>query len=126
MTNQKTIARVAKVTVYALTLCDHASWKKASDFWRLRLPDEQRAALAWAALKSLEPDQARQVFETAHVGAGYPDPAFMNVMSDARWWASLATSNELKAYCVAAHEAMQPRDQEAFLVWASENMRVAA
>ena len=57
---------------YALTLGDFAGWAAASAVWAVRLTAEERAALAWAALKSLEPEQAEAVAET--VFGVQPDP----------------------------------------------------
>ncbi|WP_138058735.1 hypothetical protein [Sulfitobacter pontiacus] len=47
--------------------------------------------------------------------AGYPIPTFLSVMSDARWWASIASRDERKAYALAAFEALAISDQSAFL-----------
>lgn len=46
---------------------------------------------------------------------GDPLPPFMGIMASARDWAAWACRAELKAYALAAYEAMNPRDQAAFL-----------
>ena len=74
-----------------------------------------RLALAFAALTSLDPDDATLAAESVIGAAGSPLPPFLAPMDDARFWASLATRRELKAYALASFEAMQPADQAAFL-----------
>ena len=62
----------------------------------------------------------------ASIGAaGAPLPPFLCGMDEARAWASFATSSEVKAYALAAFEAMRPKDQAAFFRLISE-MEVAA
>jgi len=76
---------------------------------------EERASLAWAALRSLDtPEQAEQVAKAVLSFADYPLPSFLNPMPDARLWASCASTEELKAYALAAHDSMTVRDQMAF------------
>lgn len=121
------INRVARSVGYALRLgtgLEH--WLRVALIFRARLTPQERADLAVSALRSLEPDDAAQVFEFACPFADYPVPTLDNVMSSARWWASLANTTELKGYAVAAFEAMTPDDQADFLRWASEQRRAAA
>jgi len=47
--------------------------------------------------------------------AGQPTTGFGPIMAEAREWAVWATRAELKAYALAACEAMNGRDQAAFL-----------
>lgn len=47
--------------------------------------------------------------------AGEPSVGFGPIMAEARDWAAWASRDELKAYCLAAYEAMSGRDQAAFL-----------
>lgn len=46
---------------------------------------------------------------------GAPIPTIGSIMAEARDWAAWACRAELKAYCLASFEAMNPRDQAAFL-----------
>ncbi|MDP5307573.1 hypothetical protein [Paracoccus spongiarum] len=46
---------------------------------------------------------------------GEPEIGFGSIMAEARDWAEWATRAERKAYCLAAYEAMNGRDQAAFL-----------
>lgn len=120
------INRVAHSVSRALTLGTNIeTWLGVALIFRARLTPQERAALAVSALRSLEPSDAAQVFEFACPSAGYPS-TLDNLMRDARWWASFATEDELKAYSVAIHESMTPDDQANFLRWASGQGRVAA
>ena len=101
-------------------------WQGVALIFRARLTPQERAALAVSALRSLEPSDAAQVFEFACPFADYPLPTVNNVMSSARWWASLADATELKGFAVASFEAMAPNEQAYFLRWASEQRGAAA
>ncbi|SNR59083.1 hypothetical protein SAMN06265378_110112 [Paracoccus sediminis] len=46
---------------------------------------------------------------------GDPLPPFLGIMASAHDWAAWACRAELKAYTLACYEAMNPRDQAAFL-----------
>ena len=74
-----------------------------------------RVVLAFAALASLDPDDAALTAEAVIGAAGSPLPTFLAPLDDARFWASLANRQELKAYALASYEAMRPGDQAAFL-----------
>lgn len=106
--------RMARAIGFCLTLGNFDAWAKFSHLAALHMADEERAALAWAALRSLSPDQARATAAAALRPSGDPLPAFLGGMHDARFWASIASRAELKAYAVAAHDAMSTRDQVAF------------
>ncbi len=107
--------RMARVIGYTLTIGGADAWAGFTTVTRARLTVEERAALAWAVLRSLDtPEQAGQVAKSVLSFADYPLPTFMNPMPDARLWASCASAEELKAYALAAHDAMTVRDQMAF------------
>lgn len=118
--------RTGRALVCALTLGDYSAWMGLAKVLHLRLTEKERAALCFAATKSLTSDQAGEVFATAYPHAGNPLPPIDNVMHDARWWAGFATEYELKAYAVSIHEAMADEGKAAFLDWASQNGRRAA
>lgn len=86
--------------------------------WRARLSKEERAALAWSALKSLDPENAVIVAEAAIGRAGHPLPPFLAPMDEARWWSEIANRRELKAYCAASFDALSKSDQDAFISYA--------
>ncbi|SLN20108.1 hypothetical protein ROJ8625_00715 [Roseivivax jejudonensis] len=123
MTEQRSLSKlmrrehlgVTKMLGYTLTLGDYEDWARFSDFLAARASDEVRAALAWAALRSLEEPLAEAVAATVLGSSDGPLPAFLDPMSDARFWASVASRRELKAYASAAFEALCIRDQSAFL-----------
>ncbi len=110
---------------YCLTLGTSDAWADFSALAVLRLSDEERAALAFAALCSLEPAHAERTAAAVIGEAGCPLPAFLSPMDDARFWASIAGRSELKAYVLASYEALSPKDQAAFFRHISE-MEVAA
>ncbi|MDP2739055.1 MAG: hypothetical protein Q8O82_10255 [Pseudorhodobacter sp.] len=103
---------------YCLTLETPDAWNGFSLVASLRLTPNERAALAFAALNSLEPDEAEMTAAAAIGSAGAPLPPFLGGMDEARFWASYANPAELKAYTLAAFEAMQAKDQAAFLDYA--------
>jgi hypothetical protein len=113
--------RAAGMVLAALTLADDSPelWHDAAFVLRVRLTEDERIGLAFAALRALDPEPRERVFEAAHWGevtwAGAPLPAFGTEMEDARWWASIASRRERKAYCLACFEAMPPADQQGFL-----------
>ncbi|WP_201152207.1 hypothetical protein [Rhodovulum sulfidophilum] len=108
----------ARLLAAALTLEDFGGWAA-------RLTARERASLAYAALRSLEPEQAEMTAATVLRAAGAPMPPFLRGMEEARFWASLANRAELKAFALASFEAMAPHDQTAFLRHISE-IEVAA
>ena len=123
----KNINRVARSVGRALRLgTGREHWKRVALIFRARLTPQECAALLYASARSLEPGDAAQVFDFACPSAGYPPPTLDNIMHDARWWASFATEDELKAYSVAVYDAMSPEGQAAFLEWASQHGRRAA
>ena len=106
---------------YTLTLGGYDAWEIFSLVAMARMTPEERAALAWAALRSLDtPEQAELVAESVLKFADYPLPPFLSPMDDARWWASFASLKERKAYALAAYEALPPREQMAFRKHISE------
>ena len=50
--------RAGNVLTYVLVLGDYQSWQAASALWATMLSNKERAALAFAALKSLPYEQA--------------------------------------------------------------------
>ncbi len=53
--------RAARMLGYALTLNNEATWWKLSALYLATLTPKERAALAWAALWSLDDDEAAMV-----------------------------------------------------------------
>ncbi|MCR9061813.1 MAG: hypothetical protein NXI02_31100 [Rhodobacteraceae bacterium] len=109
------LQRVAKATAFAIYLNHFDAWDGLTTVLFARLSAQERATLAWAALRSLEPEVAEKVSETVLGRSNKPLPPFLDPMADAAWWAAVATSNELAAYCLAAFKAMPKNRKIAFL-----------
>ncbi|KPN62097.1 hypothetical protein AKJ29_07375 [Aliiroseovarius crassostreae] len=113
--------RMSRMMGYTLTLGGYDAWEGFSLVAMARMTPEERAALAWAAMRSLDtPEQAELVAESVLKPADYPLPTFLSPLADARWHASLATTKERKAYALAHYEALSPREQMAFRKHISE------
>lgn len=106
--------RMAKMLGYALVTDSDYGWNAFSLVAAVRLKLSERASLAFATLTSLDAETAYNVVEAAIKHAGYPLPTFLDPMTEAREWASLATRAERKAYALAAYEALSVEDQIAF------------
>ncbi|MFD1341469.1 hypothetical protein [Litorisediminicola beolgyonensis] len=116
--------RAARSLGCALTLDTYEAWRDFSTISALRLTDVERAKLAWAALKALEPEQAEIVANTVLGGAGMPIAPLFDELGEAATWVTFASETELDAYCTAAFEAMTEERRKAFLAYA--NGRAAA
>lgn len=110
--------RASAMVGFALTLGDFEDWAAAALVLRARLNPKERAALAWAALRSLEDEEAEAVARHYFAGAGMPAPALFDAKDEAALWAVAATPRELRAYAGAAFREMRPADRRAFLSWA--------
>ncbi len=118
--------RMSRMIGYTLTLGDADAWAGFTTVAMARLNVEERAALAWAALRALDTtEQAEQVAEAVLSFADYPLPTFLSAMDDARWWVSFASLKERKAYALAAYEALPFQEQMAFRNHISEMEIVA-
>jgi len=102
---------------YALTMHDYETWEAASAVWQARLTPEECAALAWAALRSLDRDHALDVTEAVLDGAGAPLPPFINPMGEATFWAAIASPEALRAYTLATFNRLPPEAQADFLAY---------
>ena len=111
-------ASAARMVGHALTLADFDGWAGAVTVLRARLAATERAALAWAALRSLDADDADTVARHYLLGAGMPAPTFDEAKGEAALWAASAAKRELRAYAGAAFKAMARADRTTFLDWA--------
>ena len=106
--------RMSRMLGYSLLRGTPDAWVDFSIVARARLSIVERAGLAVASLRSL-PDVLALDTAAAAIGmAGDPLPPFLGGMEDARSWASWASPVELKAYALAAFEAMSAKDKAAF------------
>jgi hypothetical protein len=102
----------------ALTLGDDAEvWAGLSFVLRSRLTPLERTLLLGAMLSTLDAEDVSFVLETMTAGhsAALPIPVLEDVESSARWWADLATQEELAAWLAACFVRLSRRDQLAFL-----------
>lgn len=111
---------MSRMLGYTLMLGGFDAWSGFSTVAAVHLDASERGAMAFAALRSLPSKQAEITAATALGSAGGPLPSFLGGMDDARFWASLANRLELKAYALAAFEAMGRDDQAAFFQHISE------
>lgn len=112
--------RMSRMLGYCLTLGEAKAWDGFSVVAYARLSPEERAALSCASLRSLPEDQALEAVAVIFGAAGAPLPPFLGGMDDARFWASLASVKELKAYALAAFEALPPKERAAFFRFINE------
>lgn len=110
------IKRVSRAIGYAAWLDTSNDWLGLPVVLRARLDARQRAALAYAALKSLDREDAVLTAEMALAGgAGQPIAPLFNAMDEAAFWADMAEPEEMEAYCLASFNAMPRPRQAAFL-----------
>ncbi len=85
-----------------------------SEQYKLRV---DRARTLFLAIADCDPSDAAIILSDAleELLVGAPIPPLLSAMSEATTWAEWATPFEHKAYCLASYNAMQPRDQAAFL-----------
>jgi hypothetical protein len=105
---------MSRMLGFCLMLDTPEAWAGFSFVAAVRLTPAERAQLASAVLAALRPDLAEEVASASLGAAGRPLPSFLGGMEDARFWASMASRRELKAYALAAFGAMGPKDQAAF------------
>lgn len=105
---------------FALTTNEVEAWHDCTAVWRMRLTEQERAGLAWAALRGLAPDTAEHVALEALNCAGMPMPLLSPIVEEATFWASKAMPIEREAYCFAAYRSMAPARQLAFLNYIRE------
>ncbi len=99
----------------ALTLDTDDAWSGAAFVWSVRLTIKERSGLAFAALKSLAPEDAQATAEEALAGAGTPQAPLFGYMDQAAFWADMAEPEELAAICLASFKNMAGDRQAAFL-----------
>ncbi|MEM8823159.1 MAG: hypothetical protein AAGF30_06075 [Pseudomonadota bacterium] len=116
---------MSRMLGYCLTVDAPDTWADFSFVASIRLSQTERAGLAFSALNSLRSNHAKMTAAASIGAAGQPLPAFLGGIDEARFWASCANRSELKAYALAAFEAMSPRDKAAFFKHINE-MEVAA
>ena len=108
--------KIAKVIGLALIANDSHAWLQVKLLLRVHLSAQERAALAFAAMSSLDKDQraavARSTIPNSQIGA--PLPTLDDLQVDAGWWAANATNDELQVYLMACFNALDDQKQRAF------------
>lgn len=107
--------RAARCMVHALTLGDYDAWEATSAIWAARLADQERAALSFAALKSLQPEQAATVVEAVFSDSAVPFPPLISSADEAAHWASRAEYSDIKACTLAGFNRLTSPDRAALL-----------
>lgn len=108
--------KVVRTLGYVLTLGTQDAWWGLFPVLMARLTVEERACLAFMALKALDRDDAVLTAEAALcAGAGQPQAPLFGFMDQGAFWADMAEPEELEAYCLASFNAMQRDRQAAFL-----------
>ena len=101
---------------YCLALGERDRWLELPIILTARLEPEERAALAYAALQSLNPDHRLLVYKAVddiEIPAGGPMPPFdEQIEYDAQFWASIATQAERRAYLIAILKHMSDDDKK--------------
>lgn len=106
---------------YTLTLGTHEAWSDFRLVIAMRLSDEERAALAFWALRSLSDDDAAATIQAAADLMDIPSPAgapvapLSDLMDEAAFWADMADPAEVEAYCISTFNRMSSARQSAFL-----------
>lgn len=112
----RTHLKVVRMLGYVLTHGTEEAWRGLVTVLRARLTVEERAALAYSALRALDHNDAATTAEAALCsGAGQPQAPLFDFVDQAAFWADMADPDELEAYCLAAFKAMPRGRQAAFL-----------
>lgn len=110
------IKKVSRCVGYAAWLDSPDAWLGLPVVLASRLEPHQRAALAYAALRSLDPEQGAAVCDAVLPSdAEQPQAPLLGFMDQAAFWADMAEPDELAAYCLASFDAMPRGRQAAFL-----------
>ena len=118
----RNIKSVARCVGYAAWLDTTDDWLSLPVVLEARLEPRQRAALAYAALRTLTPEQVADVANTVLPdSAGMPIAPFIDPVDEASFWADMANPDELDAYAVAIFSAMSSGKKRAFLDFAGRS-----
>ncbi len=106
--------RAAKALGYGLTLGDDSAWFSVSAVWQARLTPQEAATVACAAILATDSEFAESIAYAVLEGAGAPLPAFFDIVSEAGFWADMATPQERAAYAVACFNRFSPVERDEF------------
>ena len=109
--------RIARYVSIALILGEQESWLQLKILFKGYLSPQERAALAFAAMRSLSEDDRVQV--AAHTipewaECGSPLPTLFDLADEAKWWASNASPKELETYLLCCFNELDRHRQIEF------------
>jgi hypothetical protein len=109
----------------ALTLeTDTDAWRAVTEVSMVRLSPMERANLALACLDATADEEFFDIVD-AMVPArmtGSPLPSLLDAENEARWWASVASPSEVKAWLVACYARLPLQERRGFLDAASRRV----
>jgi hypothetical protein len=107
---------VGRSVCFALGVETTDAWFDLAEIIFARLTLEEKAGLAFAAMRALPSDirwDIVQALGEVELPTGSPLPPFTeDIASDANWWASSASNEELRAYFVAIINYMSDDDKK--------------
>ncbi|MEM9966475.1 MAG: hypothetical protein AAF755_00095 [Pseudomonadota bacterium] len=116
----RNIKKASRSIAYAAWLDNPDAWLGLSTVLEARLEPQQRAALAYAALRSLSEEHAAAVCDAVLPDCtSAPIAPLFGHMDQAEHWTEWAESEALDAYCLASFNAMAGSRQAAFLDFVS-------
>jgi len=108
--------RVLRILKGALASDRNDLWNALTWVLSVFLTERERAAMTFACLRSLDPDEREATVEAAFYDADRPPPLLdEDVMAEARLRAGAMTRRELKAGLTAGWEALDDRERSGFL-----------
>lgn len=120
--SHKRYDHVCEMLGHVLILSEDArAWCGLSTVLQVRLSPMERSLLLAAVLNALDLDDALFVLERTLRSrlAGAPAPGLGTITDEARWWAELASQEELRTWLVECFVRLPAREQVAFLREAS-------
>ncbi len=113
--------RAVRMLGYCLVLDTSDDWLGLSAVLAVRLTPRERAALAFAVLRSMAPEHGIAAAQAALAdGAGAPLAPLFDVADEAMFWASIASPEDINAYAVATFKAMSRSKRRDFIDYANE------
>lgn len=106
--------KAARALGYGLTLGDDTAWHSVAAVWQARLTPQEAATVACAAILATDSEFAECIAYAVLEGAGAPLPAFFDIVSEAGFWADMATAQERAAYAVACFNRFSPVERDEF------------
>lgn len=104
----------------------HATGAMQFDQWiksRASISDSETATALCHAILDCEPSDACEIMAVAYadLSIGMPIAPLIGLMDEARFWAEMATTAELKAYCLACFSRLPASEQSAFLAYIQQS-----